>query len=148
MPTKKLRYVYILVYNIHIGEFLFSLLSYFSSFCSSSSCLSSSFLYIGVAVVVRVFRVLDFVLFLLLHLLSCFSQGRSSFSCSSCSSSLWFLFFFLSLLSPWYDLRGWLGVKQQLSIYLVLVLVLLTRLLTDFFVWSWNCPAWRLALWG
>ena len=24
----------------------------------------------------------------------------------------------LPLLSPWYDLRGWLGVKQQLSIYL------------------------------
>ena len=23
-------------------------------------------------------------------------------------------------MSPWYDLRGWLGVKQQLSIYLSL----------------------------
>ena len=27
-------------------------------------------------------------------------------------------------MSPWYDLRGWLGVKQQLSIYLSLAVVL------------------------
>ena len=37
--------------------------------------------------------------------------------CYVCSSSF--------LITPWYDLRGWLGAKNQLSIYLLLLLLLL-----------------------
>ena len=72
---------------------------YFFFLSSSFSSSFSSFLFL----LLVSFFFSSFCLFFFLFFFFCFSR---------------FLLSFFLLLSPWYDLRGWLGVKQQLSIYL------------------------------
>ena len=65
-----------------------------------------------------------------------------------CREWLSFTFYvFLTFESPWYDLRGWLGVKNQLSILCVIDSLNFTELWKPCFMFCWySCRTLSLML--